>query len=259
MIGVNELDPEKETGFRWLREWAGLGLNLLFPQPCVFCGGDRNGGGDYLCRLCRENIRYIRKPYCFRCGIPAEISYEYPSADFECGACRTSPFVFDRARSLGIYTGELKALIHHFKYRPQPGVIRDIFYLLSGYWEGEGVENYAGFRVVPVPLHVHKLRARQFDQAYLIARETARCLDLPLESGGLVRIKETSTQAKQSRQDRTRNIIGAFEPGPGGAMDGIRVLLVDDVMTTGATANEAAKVLKRAGAARVDVFTLARA
>ena len=197
-------------------------------------------------------------PFCFRCGAPAAIDYDYPTESFECSLCRKTPFAFDRARSLGGYDTVLKKLIHHFKYRGQTGTLAETEPLIEGYFSELG-ESFEGFQVVPVPLHFKKLRERGFDQSFLLAKQVAKTLNLPMVTGLLRRSRETDPQAKKTRGERNKNIIGAFEVNRPDQAAGKSFLLVDDVFTTGATVNEAAKVLKRARAERVWVFTLARA
>ncbi|MDA0691628.1 MAG: ComF family protein [Nitrospinae bacterium] len=233
-------------------------LEGLFPRNCIFCEKSRDRGGEFLCGLCENEIAFIDPPFCRGCGIPADISYETPKENFECALCRKNLYTFDRARSLGPYDSVLKQLILHLKFCNQPGVMKDIVPLLAGYFEKKD-ESWEGFYVAPVPLHFRRMKARTFDQSFLLAREVARTLSLPLANGLLLRVKDTESQAKKTRVERAKNIKGAFQVNRPERVAGLDILLVDDVLTTGATANEAAKVLKRAGAGRVDVFTLARA
>ncbi len=229
----------------------------LFPQNCINCEGETEGDGEYLCELCRKDIQFIQSPYCNSCGAPAELSYDYPTENFECGSCRDKMFAFDRARSLGLYDAGLKKLIHHFKYQSQPGVMREIAPLLQAFFSARD-EIGPEFYVSPVPLHFRKMKERTFDQSFLIAKEVARQLSLPLANGLLRRVKDTDSQARKTKTDRAKNIKGAFQVDRPDCVAGKDILLVDDVLTTGATVNEAARVLKRAKAARVYVFTLAR-
>lgn len=238
--------------------WVQNLLDLLFPRPCVGCGLDRKGEGEYLCGLCRDHIPFILPPLCHTCGCPGEMEYEYPTADFQCGLCRKQAYRFDRARSLGVYTSVLKELIHFFKYQRHPGAIREILSLLEQYQDLHG-ERWAGLEVVWVPLHRNKLKARGFDQSYVLARQVARLAHRPLLEGALARVRETPPQTQKTRAERMENVRGAFEVVHGSAVAGRDLLVVDDVFTTGATVNEAARVLKKAGANRVEVFTLARA
>ncbi len=229
----------------------------LFPQNCLHCEGRIEEDGDYLCGLCRQEIQFIQSPYCNSCGAPAELSYDYPTENFACGLCRDKTFAFDRARSLGEYEAGLKKLIQHFKYQNQPGVMREIAPLLQAYFPMRD-EIGPEFYVSPVPLHFRKMKERTFDQSFLIAREVARQLNLPLANGLLRRVKDTESQAGKTKTDRAKNIKGAFEVDRADRVAGKDILLIDDVLTTGATVNEAARVLKRAKARRVYVFTLAR-
>ncbi len=234
-------------------------LDVFYPPRCVYCTvGPATEGGPFLCGPCRDGIVFIEGNYCFQCGFPADISYDYPNAEFKCGRCRKGSYVFDQARSLGIYDSALKTLIHHFKYRKQPGVMKEIASLMDTHWSVSG-ENYHGFHIVPVPLHKDKLRERGFDQSYLIARHMAGRLELPFWDDLLMRVKATESQTIKRKSERQKNIQAAFALTRPEEARGQDILLVDDVFTTGSTANEAAKVFKRAGAGRVHVFTLARA
>ncbi len=137
------------------------------------------------------------------------------------------------------------------------GVLLEMDYLLEKYFE-EDSGYCQGFTVAPVPLHFNKMKERGFDQAFLIARQVAKTLKLPLEGGMLRRVKATEPQATMTRTERARNIKGAFEVNRPELVSGKNILLIDDVFTTGATVNEAAKTLKKNGAGKVYVFTLGR-
>ncbi len=233
-------------------------LDFVFPQNCISCDAEISEEGDHcLCAPCRADIGFIRPPYCFECGVPADLSYAYPHEEFVCGVCRQDPYQFDQARSLGFYDTVLRTTIHHFKYRKQMGVLPEVDLLLEKYF-AQNPGFCQGFMVSPIPLHFNKMKERGFDQAFLIARQVARVLKLPLAGGLLRRIKATSSQATLTRAERARNIKGAFEVSRPDLLAGKNILLVDDVFTTGATVNEAAKILKKEGAAKVYVFTLGR-
>jgi ComF family protein len=233
-------------------------VDAFYPRVCVYCESLSDDQGPFLCAPCRDSIVLVADPCCHRCGFPADISYDYPHPEFECGLCRKGSFVFDRARSLGLYESALKQLIHHFKYRKQPGAMKEIAPLIEAYFPKPS-ETYEGFHVVPVPLHSNKLLERGFDQSYLIAQSVAGRMQLPLYDHLLTRIKPTESQTRKKKHARLENMRGAFQVNPSSAVTGKDILLVDDVFTTGATVNEAAKVFKKAGAGRVYVFTLARA
>ena len=137
------------------------------------------------------------------------------------------------------------------------GVLPELDLLLKKYFE-ENLDFCQGFTVSPVPLHFNEMKVRGFDHAFLILRQVARALKLPLEGGLLRIVKATEPQATMIRTEKARNIKGAFEVNRPEWVEGKNVLLVDDVFTTGATANEAAKTLKKAGAGKVYIFTLGR-
>ena len=231
-------------------------LNAVFPRNCVGCGLDRKNGGKYLCGLCRDDIFVIDDPICNTCGIPADIDYDYPEEGFECGWCRKGGFRFDRARSLGLYDSVLKELIHFFKYRNQPGAIDEIEPFLRNYFE-MCREEYRGYSVTSVPLHVKKLKERGFDQSFVLARKIAEILELPLLVRPVERVRETLPQTRKNRAERFQNVRGAFEVVS--SVSDKNILLVDDVFTTGSTVNEVTRVLKKSKSGCVQVFTLARA
>ncbi len=232
-------------------------LDFVFPQNCISCDGSIAVEDNFLCAACREDIGLIRQPYCFLCGVPADLSYAYPNEEFTCGVCRKKPFKFDQARSLGFYDTVLRTTIHHFKYRKQMGVLSEMDLLMEKFFE-ENSEFCQGFTVSPVPLHFNKMKERGFDQAFLIARQVAKILKLPLEGGLLRRVRATPAQATMTLTERALNIKGAFEVNRPEWVSGKNILLVDDVFTTGATVNEAARTLKKNGAGKVHVFTLGR-
>jgi len=218
----------------------------------------RNGEGEFLCGLCQDYIPFIAKPFCRVCGQPADIDYELPDDMLECGWCRKKTYSFDQARSLGVYSSVLKELIHFFKYQNQPGAIEEVESLLQKYFQEEGC-GLEGFLVVSVPLHFRKLKARGFDQSYVLAHSVSRILGLPLLERPLERVRDTPSQARKNRKERMENIKGAFNIVSPDLLEGEKILVVDDVFTTGATVNEVSKTLKRGKAGEVRVFTLARA
>ena len=243
---------------RGLSRFFDIAVEGLFSPECVHCGNERDAKGTFLCSPCRGAIRYIRDPLCDFCGQPGEIDYPYPHDEFVCGLCQVQPYAFKRARSLGHYETALKSLIRTLKYREQTGVIGEIRPLLQAWFQGAG-EDYRGYTVVQAPLHSDKMKERGFDQTYLIAREAARALSVPLQADCLIRVRATPPQAGLERSQRAANVKNAFAVTSPEQVAGKNILLVDDVFTTGSTINEAAKVLKRSGAGRVEVFTLARA
>ncbi len=224
-------------------------LDLLFPPACAVC---REAGHYPLCPRCRSAFRLIRPPVCQRCGRPLRGP---PDLIFTCVPCRRRRTSFVCARAAGIYDGALREAVHALKFGGCRAMARPL-----GEMVAEVVASDARMRadvVVPVPLHRRRLRERGFNQAELLADEVARRLGLPSRPGALERVRETPAQVGLGKEDRRVNVRGAFVARDGVA--GARVLLVDDVLSTGSTAVECARALRTAGAAAVTVAAVAMA
>jgi competence protein ComFC len=229
-------------------------LGLLFPRVCQICGEERAGVADgFVGPKCWSGVRFIRPPYCQRCGLPFEGNITSP---FECGNCVDMDLQFSAARSAVAAKGAVRDVIHRYKYQRalwfEP-FLADLLVreaapeIRRGEWDC----------LVPVPLHPTKFREREFNQAARLAAHLGRATGLPVRDDLLRRVRPTSTQTLLNRTQRAANMDGAFE-SRGGALDGERVVLVDDVFTTGATASACAGVLREAGAGDVCVWTVAR-
>ncbi len=218
-------------------------LNLVYPQSCVLCGArvlERRWSAA--CPECWSKLEAIPRPFCLQCGVPA------PAIETLCGACRRGDPAFDLARSLFVFNDAMRGIIHHLKYSARVSLAKPLRRALQDCLASEG---FRANIVVPVPLHRSRARERGFNQAELIARQLGLQVDLQL----LRRRKNTPSQTGLSRSQRTLNLSAAFEVR-GAPPD--TVLVVDDVYTTGSTLQEVAKTLKRAGASRVEVLTVAR-
>ncbi len=230
-------------------------LGLVYPEVCQLCGAARAAPAQgYVCTGCRAKVRFIEPPFCERCGRP------YPgqvSGPFECAACRESGWAFGMARSAVVAKAGVLEVIHRYKYGralwfepflAQLLVSRAAPALAAGPWHW----------LVPVPLHPAKERHRQFNQAERLANRLARATGIPVNRRLLRRVVPTQTQTRLSRPERLANMPGAFAMRGGARLHGERLVLVDDVMTTGATTGACAQVLRAAGAADVCVWTVAR-
>jgi ComF family protein len=218
-------------------------LNLLFPQLCVLCGAqifERRWSAA--CPDCWSKLEPIPRPFCLQCGMPA------PAIETRCGACRRGEHAFDFARSLYLFNDPMRGVIHHLKYSARVSLAKPLGPPLRACLALGGFEAKV---VVPVPLHRARVRERGFNQAELLARQ----LGLPVNLRLLKRRKNTPSQTGLSRSQRTLNLSAAFEVQ---SAPPDKVLVVDDVYTTGSTLHEIAKTLKRAGASRVEVLTVAR-
>jgi len=229
-------------------------LNVLFPPLCMSCRS-RVFEPHSLCASCWSKISFIGGAICARCGIPFDVD---PGDETLCAGCHAKAHDFDRARALLRYDEASKPLILGFKHGDRldhaPGFARWI--------ERAGHPLLAEADViVPVPLHRSRLWKRRYNQAAILALFLAGLSGKPHAPLALQRSRATRSQGEMpSAKARRRNVLGAFKVPAGKIKDvtGRKVLLVDDVFTTGATLNACARALKRAGAARVDVLTLAR-
>lgn len=218
-------------------------LELVYPARCAACG--EAVAAEPFCPTCAEAVDPV-PPGCARCG--------QPGPDSPCGGCRAAPPAFDEVRAGGLLGGPLADAIHAFKYRDRPALARPL-----GAWLAGRAPLAEGALVVSVPLARRRRIERGYDQAALLADALARAAGAARRRarGALRRVRETPPQVGRSREERARNVAGAFEAGP--AVSGRDVVLVDDVVTTGATADAAAAALRRAGARSVVVVALARA
>jgi len=229
-------------------------LDLFFPRHCAGCGGAVDRARGMICWDCFRRIELRLAGLCQCCGL--QVAGRVSHA-FTCSACRSDPPAFDQARAAGHFGGVLRELLHQFKYGQATWLDTDLTDLLHGcvtaHFAADAVDV-----VLPVPLHRQKQRDRGYNQAALLAAALATRLDRPYAGDVLVRTRATPTQTRLHVEQRRRNVRQAFAVRGSEWVRGRTVLLIDDVMTTGATLNEAAATLKRAGAWRVWAATVAR-
>lgn len=229
-------------------------LDIVYPRVCAACGARELEAGRHLCWDCRASIRVIQPPFCSRCGAPVAGRIDHA---YVCPDCVRGPVHFDLARSAARYQSPIAEAIRLFKYGRGLWVAADLAELLQAALFTHfdpGAVDAVGF----VPLHPVRRRERQFNQAEALARSLCRLTGLALLKRGLVRVRPTPTQTHLTASGRAANVRNAFEARNARWLKDRRILLVDDVMTTGATLNECARVLRRAGAARVWTLTVAR-
>jgi len=226
------------------------GLNLLYPPVCQLCHDQRAEARDgFVCAKCWSHVRFIRAPFCERCGLP--FAGDLTTA-FVCTNCNDLKLHFTSARSAVVARTVVLEAIHRFKYS------RALWFenFLAGLLIREAAPVLAKgnwHHIVPVPLHPVKLREREFNQAALLAAQLARATKIPLNEKILRRVHPTATQTLLTRDERAANMKNAFVVGKGKRLGGQRIVLVDDVFTTGATTNACARALQVAGAAEVCV------
>ncbi|HEY7363884.1 MAG TPA: ComF family protein [Methylomirabilota bacterium] len=235
-----------------MRAWTSAALDLLYPALCPVCqmglGADRR---DPLCGGCWARIARLEPPYCVVCGVPAAGD---ASPVAPCLACRTEPPPFDYARAAAPYLDPLRSAVHAFKFHGKRALARPLADLVVEQC-APGLPAPAD-ALVPVPLAPARERERGFNQAALLAERVGRALARPVRARWLGRARPTRPQSELAADERRRNVRGAFRAAP--AVDGRHVLVIDDVLTTGATAAECARALRAAGARIVGVLTVAR-
>lgn len=229
-------------------------LNLALPPRCHLCHRFiPDAGPVHLCPDCRNNLPLLSSPCCSICGRPFDGSGD----DHPCGVCLQHPPPWESSRSALVYDGGCRELIHAFKYRQRFHLRRSLA-LLTAELLAPFATSLGADLLVPVPLHPSRLRKRGFNQALLLAELLSSAWQLPLLRQGLQRTRSTTPQSELSADQRATNLRNAFTVPDNRTIRGKRVLLVDDVFTTGATLAGCSHCLLKAGANAVCCVTVAR-
>ncbi len=246
--------------------WAKNFINLIYPLSCLICKVRLNPLSDKpLCEICWNKIEFNSPPFCRVCGkhlpAPPETNEATGPAKtqnlaFICKDCQTFSYFFRTAHSVCIYDGIIKECIHLFKYKGKLSLVKPLGKLMIDF-----VHNFLDMKkidlIIPVPLHSTKQRQRQFNQAQALAKSLSYAFSKRLQDKLFIKIKPGPAQVNLSRRERIKNVQGSFKIKNVRLLENKNILLVDDVLTTGATVNECARTLLEGGANRVDVFTLA--
>ncbi len=236
----------KEFYKRGMAGW----FNILYPRRCPLCLDILEDERRQACPACERAARPIQGPRCFMCSAPVVDGEEY------CGACRKHPHVFDAQVSVFAYSDMWKASLERYKFHGAREFAP--FYarcMARNAWPY--IRRWQPDLMLPIPLHKKKERERGFNQSALLCREMSGLLEIPFKEGCLVKTRATRAQKKLDARERRENLKGAFSVTE--RLDGGRILLIDDVFTTGSTLDAAAACLKENGASAVFALTLCMA
>ncbi len=237
----------------WLKTLGEAAVDLLFPPRCITC----HRLGTWLCAGCQDQIEVIRPPICPRCGLPLAddgVTSRYTL----CPRCRESASALDGLCAYAFHSSPLREAIHQLKYEDLQAMALPLGRMMGEGWTALQPVDQDVDVIVPVPLHPRRERERGYNQAGLLARELGACLGRPVVEKVLVRVKATAPQVELNAQARRDNVHGAFRC-MSRDLAGQRVLLIDDVCTTGSTLEAACDALREAGVPFVWAYTLARA
>ena len=228
-------------------------VDFVFPPYCAVCESPLQSGEKVVCEDCFQSIRWITPPFCRSCGRPLK------RAVSECKKCRKNRLSLTRIRSLAIYDEILSSIIHLLKYEQKPSLAKRLGRMMSVLLLGDPVLSGVVELVIPVPLHPVRRRERGYNQSELLARALADSAGLPLLANALIRKRNTKSQTSLSPEKRFDNVADAFSVKQSDILKDKRILLVDDVMTTGSTLHSCAEALLSGGAQEVYGITCALA
>ena len=238
-----------------VKRWLNAGVGFLYPEVCQLCGVARaTPAQGFVCGGCQSEVRFIQQPFCERCGRPYEGEI---STRFECANCREMTPHFRSARSAVAARDKVREAIHRYKYQRALWLEPFLAELLIRAARPELAREKWDL-IVPVPLHPAKQRTREFNQAERLADRLSAATQIPVNKRLVRRVLPTRTQTLLSRAERLANVRNAFATRANQRLAGERIVLLDDVFTTGATTDAVAKVLLAAGAGEVCVWTVAR-
>lgn len=226
-------------------------IDLIYPPTCISCKKPTHDHGT-LCTDCWNEIDFISSPNCTICSTPMPHSSASPLI---CGTCLNSPPNYHRARSLFSYDENSKRIITRLKYYDKTHIAKHVSQWLYNRQQDFICESEL---IIPVPLHKKRLNSRKFNQSTLIAKHLSKKTNIPFIADALIRTKNSTPQTNLTFKQRTKNLNNCFIQNPKRNIQNKRVLLVDDVITTGTTVYQCTKTLLKAGAKEVNVLTVAK-
>jgi ComF family protein len=237
-------------------------IDIIYPPRCPICQNfvrnddpDDKNTASPICRDCFYDLREIRSPLCPICGRPFVTGIE---TDHLCESCLRKRPYFDSVTAPYLFEGALMTAIHRFKYDSKRFLSDYLGPLLARFAESR-LDKSDDLLTMPIPLHPKRLRERGFNQSLLLATHVARRLNTELDFLSLRRVRYTPPQTGLGKEERRKNVKSAFQVEDPKIVKGRRILLIDDVATTGNTLNECARILKRSGSGKVVCLVLARA
>ena len=230
--------------------------DLIFPRNCILCHQyDEETDKNPLCRSCQEKIPYNHPPFCLRCSRHLEVY----SPEGLCPDCQKRLLNFDLAWGFTVYKPPMQELIRSFKFQNKTSLRKTFAHIARTFLARYPISLQEFDALIPMPLTQTRLRERGYNQALLLAEELSQILRLPCLTDQIERIWHTARQSDLGEKERWTNILGAFRMKPLSTVTGLKILLVDDLLTTGSTASEAARTLKAAGAIKVGIIVLSLA
>ena len=239
----------------YVKSWLDAALSFFYPEVCQICGQERAlPEQGFVGKNCQLEVKLIQRPFCVKCGLPFAGDI---TSTFECSNCRDLELYFSRARAAASAEGVVLEAIHRYKYNRalwfEPFLADLLIREAAPQLQQENWD-----MIIPVPLHSLKRREREFNQAENLARHLSNSAQIPLCCNLLKRVQPTRTQTRLTRRERQENVRKAFAMSSETRLNGERIVLVDDVFTTGATTSACAKVLRDGGASDVCVWAVAR-
>ncbi len=232
-------------------------LDLIYPKICIFCKEKiPSSFENYLCEKCLKGLNKLNPPYCVSCGIPITVQI-FGDVIIKCPECIASHYYFKRGYAASLYDGLIKECIHNFKYNSHTYLGNTLADIMTEF-AFKNIHLNKIDCIVPVPLHWKKMRDRGFNQSAILGKTLSKRTGIYFCDKGLSRVKSMPAQVKLSRNERIKNLKGAFIVKEPKYFIDKKILLIDDVFTTGATMNECAKTLMDVGAREVYAFSLSR-